>query len=184
MPSANDELHVDCRARWAKVALLLWEYPPGLAEVAEAGRDNFHQDFAIIGNKRNLSVFVAIRAILLFMKDLDGGIFPFLGDVSRSPHKDKWVMKAPDEFRVVEFSSSAGNESDSTAFQFSIPRFNPFMSSMVELSPSDGVNGRCENRALMVGSNLGYFLFRRVWKNPPTIHECAPYPRIASHPRP
>ena len=46
LQSAHDEEYVDCRARWAKAALLLWEYPPCLAVVAEAGRDNFQQHFA------------------------------------------------------------------------------------------------------------------------------------------
>ena len=83
MQSAHDEQHVDCRTCWAKAALLFWEYPLGLAVVTEAGRDHFQEFFALAGNERNPSVVVAVRIILLFMEDFDGGMFPLLGDVSR-----------------------------------------------------------------------------------------------------
>ena len=53
------------------------------------------------------------------------------------------------------------------------------MSSMVGSSPSDGINGRCGNRALMVGSSLGDFLFRTSGRTPSTVHECTPCPFVA-----
>ena len=56
-----------------------------------------------MGNKRNPSVVVAVRVILLFIEDFDGRIFPPLGDFSRSPHIDEWIMKVADKLRVVEF---------------------------------------------------------------------------------
>ena len=44
-------------------------------------------------------------------------------DVSRSPDVDKYVMKAPDEFRVLSsFIISAGKESGPTGFQSGIPK--------------------------------------------------------------
>ena len=46
LQSAHDEQHIDCRARWPKAALLLWEYPRCLAVVAEARRENFQQPLA------------------------------------------------------------------------------------------------------------------------------------------
>ena len=58
-----------------------------------------------MGNKGNPPVIVAIRAIVISMKGLDGCIFALLGDVPRSLHVDKQVMKGPNEFRVVEFKS-------------------------------------------------------------------------------
>ena len=45
LQSAHEQ-RVDCRTCWAKTALLFWEYPLGLAVVAEAGRDHFQQYFA------------------------------------------------------------------------------------------------------------------------------------------
>ena len=44
-----------------------------------------------------------------------GRIFPLLGDVSRSLHIDKQVMKVPDKLRVVEFQYFSGRESGLTA---------------------------------------------------------------------
>ena len=76
-------------------------------------------------------------------------------------------MKVPDKLRVVEFHYFSWEESGPTAFQFGIPRITPIMSSMVGSTPSDGAKDRCGNRAVMVRSSLGGFLFRRVWKNPP-----------------
>ena len=56
-----------------------------------------------MGNtKRNPSVIVAIRAILLYGKDLDR-IFPLLGDFSCYLNIDKDVVKALDVFEVIEF---------------------------------------------------------------------------------
>ena len=42
-------MHVVCQSRWTKAALLLWEYPLGLAVLAEAGRDKFQQHYAMSG---------------------------------------------------------------------------------------------------------------------------------------
>ena len=56
-----------------------------------------------MGDMRNPSVIVAIRAILLFVKDLDDRIFPLLGDFSCYPYIDKDAVEALDEFRVIEF---------------------------------------------------------------------------------
>ena len=56
-----------------------------------------------MGNtKRNPSVIVAIRAILLHGKDLDR-IFPLLGDFSCFPYIDNDAVEALDEFGVIEF---------------------------------------------------------------------------------
>ena len=85
----HDEQHVDRLSCWAKAALFFGEYPFGLAVVTEAGRDDFQQNLAWMGKKRNTSVVFAIRAILLFTKDLNRRIFPLMGDVTRSPHVDK-----------------------------------------------------------------------------------------------
>ena len=63
------------------------------------------------------------------------------------------------------FSNSAGRESGPTVSQFGIPRITAVMSSMGGSSPSDGANGRCGNRALMVGSSLDDFVIRRVPKH-------------------
>ena len=41
--------------------------------------------------------------ILIFVKDLDGGIFPFAGDITRFPNINKYVVSATCEFGVVEF---------------------------------------------------------------------------------
>ena len=43
---------------------------------------------------KNIPVAVTIRTILIFVEDLDGSIFPLLGDLSRSPHVDRHVVKA------------------------------------------------------------------------------------------
>ena len=47
-------------------------------------------------------VVVAIRAIFLFLKELDDRIFPLSGDFFRYPNIDKDVAKALHEFGVVE----------------------------------------------------------------------------------
>ena len=47
--------------------------------VAEAGRYRCQQYFARVDNKRNPSVVVTVRAILLFMEDFDGRIFSTVG---------------------------------------------------------------------------------------------------------
>ena len=79
LQSAHDEQHVDCWSCGTKAALFLREYSPSLAVVAHAGRDDFQQHFACMGNKRNPSIVVAIRVILLFVKDLDDCIFSIAG---------------------------------------------------------------------------------------------------------
>ena len=71
-------------------------------------------------------------------------------------------MEVPDKL-----STSAGRVSGTTAFQFGIPRITPIMSSMVCSTRSDGAKCCCGNRAVMVRSSLGDFLFSRVWKTPP-----------------
>lgn len=55
------------------------------------------------GSKRNPLVTVAIRTVSLFVKDLDGRIFPLVGDFSRSPYVDKHVVSASDKIAVVDF---------------------------------------------------------------------------------
>ena len=82
--------------------LFLGEYSCVLPVVAEAGCDDFQQHFACVGHKRNPPVVVSIRIILL-VKDVGGRIFPLLGEFSRSPHVGKHVVKAPDEFGVVDY---------------------------------------------------------------------------------
>ena len=47
-------------------------------------------------------VVVAIRAIFLFLKELDDRIFPLSGDFFRYPNIDKDVAKTLHEFGVVE----------------------------------------------------------------------------------
>ena len=64
-------------------------------------------------------------------------------------------MVRPESSPVLPLSSSA------------YPGFPPVTSSMVDSSPSDGVNGRRGNRALMVGSSLGDFLFQAGLEEPP-----------------
>ena len=54
-----------------------------------------------MSNKRNPSVSVAIRAILLFAKDVDR-IFTFLRDFSCYPYIDEDAVEALDEFGVIE----------------------------------------------------------------------------------
>ena len=56
-----------------------------------------------MGDMRNPSVIVAIRAILLFVKDLDDRIFPLLGDFSCYPYIDKDAVESPEEFGLIEF---------------------------------------------------------------------------------
>ena len=55
------------------------------------------------GQQRNPPVVVAIRTILLFGKDLGGRIFPLPGGSSRFSHVDKHLVKASEEFGVVDF---------------------------------------------------------------------------------
>ena len=73
-----------------------------LAVVSKTDRDDCQQNFSCMRNKRNPSVVVAISWVLHFVKDLDDRIFPLLGDFSRYPHIDKDVVKALDDFGVVE----------------------------------------------------------------------------------
>ena len=80
-----------------------------------------------MGHERNPWVVVALRAIRLFMKDLNGCMFHCWG-TSRSLHKltsglrkyrDKWVAEVSGKFGVWSiFSSSDGGESGPTAFLF------------------------------------------------------------------
>lgn len=70
-----------------------------------------------MGNKENHSVVVANRAITVFTKVLYGGIYPLLGDVSRSVHVDKRVAKVPDEACCRVISNLTGIESGTTDFQ-------------------------------------------------------------------
>lgn len=51
----------------------------------------------------NPSVAVAIEAVLVSVKDLDDRIIPLLGGFFRYPYTDKNVVKALDEFGVIEF---------------------------------------------------------------------------------
>ena len=46
---------------------------------------------------------VVFKAILLFMKELNGRLLPLLGDVTRSSHINKQFGHFPDELGVVEF---------------------------------------------------------------------------------
>ncbi|MEP4803087.1 MAG: hypothetical protein ABJZ69_01675 [Hyphomicrobiales bacterium] len=105
LQSAYDEQHIN---RWlcgAEAALLfLQEKFLGFAEVAEAGRDDFQQNFACVGNKRNPSEVVAISSIPLFLEDVDDDrILPLLGDLSCSPNIDKELIKALGECGVIDF---------------------------------------------------------------------------------
>ena len=54
-------------------------------------------------DKRNPYVIVAMRAILLFVKDLDDYILSLLGDLSCYPYTDKGAVEALDELWVIEF---------------------------------------------------------------------------------
>ena len=85
--------------------MFLREYSLGLAvvAVAKAGRNDFQQRFACVGNKRNPSVAVAISSALLFVEYLDDGIFPLLGDFSSYRNVDNDVVKALGECGVVDF---------------------------------------------------------------------------------
>ena len=56
LQSAHDEQHVDCRTRWAKTALLFWEYPLGLA--------------VVVGDKNTQNIFAVLVVLLLILQQL------------------------------------------------------------------------------------------------------------------
>lgn len=56
-----------------------------------------------MGNNRNPSVVVAIRAILRFVQDLDDRFIVMLKEFSRYPIVDKDVVEALDALGVIQF---------------------------------------------------------------------------------
>ena len=119
-----------------------------------------------MGDERNPWVVVAMRSILLFMKHLNGCIFPLLGDISRSLHVDKEIVEVG-QIRGGQLSAARTAGSlvpllSSLAHPVLRQSFHPWSCS----SRSDGANGRCGNRSPIAGSSLGDFVIRRVPKYP------------------
>ena len=113
--------------------------------------------------KRNPSVVVAVSSVLLFVKDLEGRIFPLLGDLSCYPNIDKDVVKALGECGVVDFWEFGRRPSGPTAFQFDVPLSASAISSMDGSSPSDSLSGRGGKRSMIVGLSLSDFVLKKLW---------------------
>ena len=64
------------------------------AVAAKAGRDDYQQYAACMGNNRNSPRIVAIKMVHIVVEDLDGRIFTMLGDITRFPNIEKDAVKA------------------------------------------------------------------------------------------
>ena len=90
---------------------------------------------------RSPCICILSTTALVFVKDLDGRIFPFAGDITRFPHVNKYVMSATSELLVVEFRQlGRQREAGPAALQFDMLRISPVLSSTVGSSSSDTAN--------------------------------------------
>ena len=137
-----------------------------------------------MGNKKNPAETVAIKAIHFSEKDVDGRMFPLLGDFPRSPNIDMGLPKHRMNVGSSSFNISTGRESGPAVFQFGLARNIPVISSMAGPSRIDSANGGCGNRLMMMGLSLCDFVLRDVLTTPPIVHEFAPCPVPTYHPRP